>query len=316
MGFFKSLFESKSLTSEEEKVNRNFDVLKYDGMRAQNIGKFDYAEKCYREALLIHKDEEIESHLAQMLMLQGRLGDSFVEYNRLVDLYPDNIFSYLALANVCFMLDKCDEMLQACERVITLDEQNASAYYMQGKAYAKLKNNIMAIVALTKAIDLRTEYVDALLARAKVLISMEQFNDARKDVDSVLMIDVSNEDALCLKGNILQKLHSIDEAENVYRDLLSIDPFNEQAYLCLGRMLIDMDRNDEAIVLFNEAIEMNPEFAQAYKERGCAKLKKGDIEGSLQDAKKAVELKPYVADVTGQFKTQEKESINILGIDN
>ena len=45
--FFKSLFSSsKAATPEEEKSKndqKNFDILKYDGVRAQKIGQVAYA---------------------------------------------------------------------------------------------------------------------------------------------------------------------------------------------------------------------------------------------------------------------------------
>ena len=53
--FFKSLFSSsKAATPEEEKSKndqKNFDILKYDGVRAQKIGQVAYAIKCFTEAL-------------------------------------------------------------------------------------------------------------------------------------------------------------------------------------------------------------------------------------------------------------------------
>ena len=49
--FFKSLFSSsKAATPEEEKSKndqKNFDILKYDGVRAQKIGQVAYAIKSY-----------------------------------------------------------------------------------------------------------------------------------------------------------------------------------------------------------------------------------------------------------------------------
>ena len=40
--FLKSLFFGETDESEETKLNRNFDVLKYDGIKALKIGKNTY----------------------------------------------------------------------------------------------------------------------------------------------------------------------------------------------------------------------------------------------------------------------------------
>ena len=51
MGLFSSLFGGNKKTEEE----KNFDILKYDGIRAMRIGKLAYALKCFEEATAIKK---------------------------------------------------------------------------------------------------------------------------------------------------------------------------------------------------------------------------------------------------------------------
>lgn len=49
MGFFKSFFSGKSDSPANEKQKneqKNFEIFKYDGMRAQRMGRTDYAIKC------------------------------------------------------------------------------------------------------------------------------------------------------------------------------------------------------------------------------------------------------------------------------
>lgn len=56
MNFFKKLFGSQN-TSEEVKEEKNFDVLKYDGVRALRMQQFDYAAKCFVLALELNADD-------------------------------------------------------------------------------------------------------------------------------------------------------------------------------------------------------------------------------------------------------------------
>ena len=59
--FFKSFFSGKSETPESEKQKndqKNFEIFKYDGLRAQRMGRPDYAVKCFTEALAIQKEFE------------------------------------------------------------------------------------------------------------------------------------------------------------------------------------------------------------------------------------------------------------------
>ena len=69
MGFFKSFFSSKPITPEEEKqknIQKHFEIFKYDGMRAQRMGRTDYAIQCFTEALALQEDFETMGYLAQV----------------------------------------------------------------------------------------------------------------------------------------------------------------------------------------------------------------------------------------------------------
>ena len=48
MGFLKSFFSGKSENSADDKLKnnqKNFEIFKYDGMRAQRMGRADYADR-------------------------------------------------------------------------------------------------------------------------------------------------------------------------------------------------------------------------------------------------------------------------------
>ena len=69
MGFFKSFFSGKSDSPANEKQKneqKNLEIFKYDGMRAQRMGRTDYAIKCFTEALAIQEDFETMGYLAHV----------------------------------------------------------------------------------------------------------------------------------------------------------------------------------------------------------------------------------------------------------
>ena len=53
MGLFKALFGGKQADTEEKKTNdeaRDFDMYKFDGVKASKMGQFEYAVKCIMSA--------------------------------------------------------------------------------------------------------------------------------------------------------------------------------------------------------------------------------------------------------------------------
>ena len=62
MGLFSSLFSSEKkeeIADDNQKDDlKNFEILKFDGIKALNIRKTGYAAKCFNEALKIQEDFE------------------------------------------------------------------------------------------------------------------------------------------------------------------------------------------------------------------------------------------------------------------
>lgn len=317
MGFFKSFFSGKSETPEEQKQkaeHKNFEIFKYDGMRAQRMGRMDYAIKCFTEALTIQDDFEIRSYLAQTYIRMGQLDEARRELELMMQAEPTHTDSILMYCNVCYMQEDYAAMAQAAEKVIQIEAGNAVAHYLLAKADEGQGNPLMCVAHLTQAIVLKDDYIDARLFRAEALIKMGQFKEADEDLQAVIQAEADNESAILLRGQIKQMTGHAADAEADYLHLIELNPFNEQAYLALGALYIEQKELEKAVALFDEAIEVNPQFAAAYRERGRAKLLRGDKEGATEDMKKELELNPQEAEtLNGEFHSMPRQT-NILGL--
>lgn len=100
MGFFKSFFSGKPANPEEEKQKnnqKNFEIFKYDGMRAQRMGRADYAIKCFTEALALQEDFETMGYLAQVYIQSNELDEA----RKLLERYPNRTGAYLYFTHPC-----------------------------------------------------------------------------------------------------------------------------------------------------------------------------------------------------------------------
>ena len=287
--FFKSFFSGKSETPESEKQKndqKNFEIFKYDGLRAQRMGRPDYAIKCFTEALAIEEDFETMGYLSQLYIPMGETEKARELLEKMAVMEPHVTSTFLTLANVCY-----------------IQEGNAAAHFLLGKARKGQDDEIMTIAHLTKAITLKDDFIEARLMRAEALLKMKQYKETMEDIDAVLAQNPEEETAILLRGKVKEANGQEEEAETDYKFVTEINPFNEQAYLYLGQLYINQKKLAEAIALFDEAIELNPNFAEAYKERGRAKLLNGDKDGSVEDMKKSLELNPKdEASLNGEFK--------------
>lgn len=316
--FFKSFFSGKSETPESEKQKndrKRFEIFKYDGLRAQRMGRPDYAVKCFTEALAIEEDFETLGYLSQLYIQLGETAKARELLEKMAVMEPHVTNTFLTLANVCFIQEDYQAMEEAANKAIAIEEGNAVAHYLLGKARKGQDDDLMTIAHLTKAITLKDDFIETRLLRAEALLKMKQYKEVMEDVDAILAQNPEEETAILLRGKVKEDNGESEEAEKDYRLVTEINPFNEQAYLSLGLLYISQKKLTEAIGLFDEAIELNPNFAEAYKERGRAKLLNGDKDGSIEDMKKSLELNPKdEAGLNGEFKNLGAKPETLPGI--
>ena len=125
MGFFKSFFSGKQEKPETEKQKndqKNFEIFKYDGMRAQRMGRPDYAIKCFTEALALQEDFETMSYLSQVYIQTNALSEAHELLERMAKQEPDHTSTFLTLANVCYLQEDYQAMADAAQKAIEMEK--------------------------------------------------------------------------------------------------------------------------------------------------------------------------------------------------
>lgn len=304
MNLLKKLFAGNNEPEENvrhKNEERNFDILKYDGIRAQRIGKWIYAEKCFKEALNIRPDLETASLLVSTSLQLNKLDQAHEVLGQMINLEPQRLQSYLDLARVCYLQEHYDDMLATAQQAAQLVPDNETPYFLQAQAYHKLGDSIHTIVALTQAISRKEDFTEAYLMRGQVLLEMKQYNEALEDVDFLLKHDSIDEEALRLAAEVQQGLGNEDEAVTYYKKVIDLNPFNEHSYEQIALIHARKKEYAQAIATLDEALEIN-EKAQLYQLRGKLKMDSGDKEGALADMKKALELNPESENrISGHF---------------
>ncbi|UKK52876.1 lipopolysaccharide assembly protein LapB [Prevotella sp. E2-28] len=277
MGFWKSFFGGEEENPEEEKKNseaKTFDLMKYDGVKAMRMGQFDYAEKCFCEALKIQEDLEVRDYLSQTLVRLNRLDEALEQLISITHAEPENVALLLQAAHVAYMQEDYDQMKSFCEQALAVDGENAMANYMLAQAVLGQNDLINGIARLTRAISLNEQLADARLLRAKTLLKMGDVKGAEEDTNWLLE-------------------HTNDE---------------EDVLLMAARVAHANGQDDEAIDIYNKVIDLNPFQMDAYRERGQIKFERGDKRGAQEDMQKLLELNPNeLADVSGDYSAEGVE---------
>lgn len=122
MGIFKSLFGQTSEQAEENKdkeKQRNFDIFKYDGLKAMKIGKIGYAVRCFNEALAIEEEFETLNYLALAYIQQGDVSEAIEAYSRMTLLDSEETDTFLNRAQLYLQENQAEAAIADCEYILT-----------------------------------------------------------------------------------------------------------------------------------------------------------------------------------------------------
>lgn len=275
MNIFKALFGGKEETREERKKEeqaRNFDVLKYDGVKALKMRQPAYAVQCFTHALDLKDDLECRDYLSQALIQNNELPKAYEQLQKLSEAQPDNPRILMRMAEVAYMMEDYNVMADACEKALMIDNENPLTYFFYARACRGQGDDNNAVAMLTKAILLKDDYYDAYLLRGEILFETGDVESADEDVAYLQEHVDGNEDIVLLKA----------------------------------RIEVAKGNNEQAIDIYNKVIELNPFCVSAFRERGKAKMAVGDENGAAEDMKMADELEPD-QDKDGDANAQNME---------
>lgn len=310
MDFLKKIFGNEPANDEEKNQkskNKNFDILKYDGLRALQNGQPDYARTCLEHALTIKEDPEALGFLAQTLLHLHENEEALGVLRRIAELMPDNAQAHLNVSRIAGRIKDYPTMESAADQALKIEEKNAEALCLKAEARRANGDLLNGIALLTQATMYNPNLETAYLQRAEILMQMGQLQNAEEDIDYLLEHFDLKEDYLIRKAELRHMQNDLKQAAEYYIQIKNINPFSREAYLGLCRTYSDNHQLDKALETANEAIDLIQDFAAGYKERGRIKMLLNDKDGALKDLKRALALDPHEGrDLEGVFSNLDQ----------
>lgn len=288
MNFLKSLFGNKAENEEEkrrEEERKNFETLKYDGVRALQINQIEQALRCFSHALQLHDDLETRDYYSQALIRNNDLSGAYAQLQKLVEAEPDNLQIYLRMADVAYMMEDYVAMGHACEKAMLVDSENAQVLYRYAKACIGRDDLTNAIAMLTKAIMLNPKAYEAYLLRGETLLDSGDLDAADEDATHLLEQLADNEDVLILKARIEQKKGNKAEALTYYNKVVDVNPFSMVSFQERGPLRMELGDEQGG----SEDIEMAEKMAAQLAADQAQGVADEDVEQKVKQAYKNVD---------------------------
>lgn len=136
--------------------------------------------------------------------------------------------------------------------------------------------------------------IEELIALADEAIQKGDLLEARKAVQSALIIDENNIEALRREGYLYLEEEDFEEAKKVYEKILSLDPNDDIAHDALANTLHKLGEDAEATDHHQKAIDLDPEYAAHYFNYANTLYDLKRYSEARENYQKAFELDPQI----------------------
>ncbi len=227
------------------------------------------------------------------------LSDSYLDYlkskealltmEKCIRTFPKRIPSLLKMSEMQLILKQYDNSLQTCSNILTINPQNAEAYFMMGMNLRSVGDIERAKTAFRKATELDPELTDAWIILGQ-LFEDEKNPIAIEYYDAAINVDRNNPVPWHSKAYYLQNNGQIDEALKIYQSIVLIDKNYIDAYLNSGILFMSLDSMQRAFESFDIMCKVKPQLYLSYYYRGLASEALNNLEAAKEDYNTSIKL--------------------------
>ncbi|MBL8564866.1 MAG: tetratricopeptide repeat protein [Hyphomicrobiaceae bacterium] len=228
----------------------------------------------------------------------ARLGQTrlaFEDFNRAVQLFPENAAVYNNRGNLLLALGHAKEATKDFDRALALAPGYAAAYNNRAGAYLSSGEFQAAIRDYTQAVKLLPNGAAPLSGRGTALLELGRPHAAIRDFTRAVSSDESFASGYHQRAQAKMVVGHYDEAIEDLSRAIAFDLKNASLYLLRGRAYLANDNSEAAVKDLTRAVELKPGDANAHAELGLAHARGGVTEEALADLARAIEIDPRSA---------------------
>jgi tetratricopeptide (TPR) repeat protein len=235
------------------------------------------------------------------LYKQGQLEAVVAQATDLTVQFPKTIALWNMLGASAAQIGKLDQAVQAFDQIISLNPNQANAYFNMGNALKDQGKVEEAIEAYNKALVVKPDYEAALnnvvvALKAKGKSGEKRLKKVLETYNKTEALKAENANSCFSRALPLQKQGKLEEAIEAYNKALAIKPDYVEAYYNMGVALQEQGKLEEAIEAYNKVLVIKPDYAEAYSNMGVALKDQGKLEEAIEAYNKALAIKPDYAE--------------------
>ena len=210
--------------------------------------------------------------------------------------------------------------------IAALKPKNARIWQWLGQLHAEIGQWGQAENAFRRSLCAGAMQALVHTALANVLLEQDRISEANEACRMALAHDDHDASACKSLASILIRQKRLTEAQEACDEALRIRPDYTEGLALAGLLHAMANRPSESFVCLDRAISLDPACFYAYCYRAQVRMRQGEYEAALSDARTAIRLKPWLAGpyavlgsihlATGELDTAEAACRRALEIDD
>jgi len=231
------------------------------------MGKFDSSEFVLLDGLQkLPNNVELRKRLAYSYKKQGELDQEIIEYERLVDMVPDDISVMNDLSKLYKENERFDDQIFILEKILKLDERNEIAQSELAMAFESSGRDPLDIYR--KRYENNPDNLSYGLDYSDRLNQVDRFEDAIPILKNVIRQDPSSKLAYRKLAEASKAIDELDGAAAAYEELFKIDPRDSRIAIDISDVHLENNDYRKALRWADKAASLDNRSGDGFGQKG------------------------------------------------
>ena len=132
--------------------------------------------------------------------------------------------------------------------------------------------------------------LEQLISMADESVQKDDMVEAKKALESAMIVDDSNIDVISRYAFVLNKMNDFVAAKEQYLKVIELNPQDDMAHASLANILHQLGEDDNAFIHHNKSIELDAEYAPHYYNYANTHYDREEYSAALKLYEKAYSL--------------------------
>ena len=199
----------------------------------------------------------------QVLIDKGDLQTALTHYQTMSIMFAEDINTLEALASVMVKLDLLQEAKEIHERILRYSPSHIVSNIRLANIAGLLDDQPARRINFEKAIQMDGQgvgeiAVKILLKKAKQYIELKDYQNAERELDTILSIKTKHIKANQILADLYIEKGQYEEAKNIFTRLLALKPIDIETRVKLAELYINTNRMDYALLEYKKVYDIAP----------------------------------------------------------